>query len=95
MYRSTNKKNIFFFFSQTFFFQHFLKSHRFFFFPTESKESSVHEQATTEFLIMSCEQTTRPLKFISSLKQKNKHKKQDQLPAAYLGHYVTQTAFHI
>jgi len=44
------KKHLFF---QTFF-QHFLKSHRFFFLPTESKESSVHEQATTEFLIMSC-----------------------------------------
>lgn len=51
MYRSTNKKTSFF---PNIFFQRFLKSHRFFF-PTESKVSSVHEQATTEFLIMSCD----------------------------------------
>lgn len=51
------KKTSFFssFFLSKHFFRHFLKSHRFFFsISTESKESSVHEQATTEFLIVSC-----------------------------------------
>lgn len=75
------------------------------FFSTESKESFVHEQATTEFLIKSCEVNNQPaqIHIISEAKNKTKnkkqktkkHKKQDQLPAAYLGHYVTQTASDI
>lgn len=52
MYRSTNKKTSFF---PNLFFQHFLKSHRFFFYRKRKKKGSVHEQATTEFLIVSCE----------------------------------------
>lgn len=50
MYRSTNKKTYFF----PNLFSTFFKKPQMFFFPTESKESSVHEQATTEFLLMSC-----------------------------------------
>lgn len=51
MYRSTNKKTYFF---PNLFSTFFKKPQILFFFPTESKESSVHEQATTEFLIVSC-----------------------------------------
>lgn len=65
------KKHLFF---QTFF-QHFLKSHRLFF-STESKESSVHEQATTEFLIMSSEvnNSAAHIHIISEAKKKTKNK---------------------
>lgn len=62
------------FFSKRFFFLNIFKKATEFFSSTESKESSVHEQATTEFLIMSCKERTQLLKFISSLNQKNKNK---------------------
>lgn len=44
---------------------------------------------------MSCKVNNSAAQIHIISEAKNKHKKQDQLPAAYLGHYVTQTAFDI
>lgn len=65
------KKHLFF---QTFFSTFFKKPQ--IFFSTESKESSVHEQATTEFLIMSCKVNNfaAQIHIISEAKQNKKRK---------------------
>lgn len=58
------------------FFQHFLKSHRFFFFYRKQR-SSVHEQATTEFLMMSCKvnNSAAQVRIISEAKTRHKKNK--------------------